>query len=102
VLYVILEKQPGVNCTQVGQGTECVDNAVCQNDVCTCTSDFYANGGMCATSKSYIKWHYKNPTQRVGLEESGPHHHLIAKLTCSRHDKAELVLNNDHSLTPYN
>jgi hypothetical protein len=58
VLYVILEKQPGVNCTQVGQGTECVDNAVCQNDslVCTCTSDFYANGGMCATSKSYIKW----------------------------------------------
>ena len=20
---------------------------------------------------------YKNPTQRVGLEQSGPHHHLI-------------------------
>jgi hypothetical protein len=58
VLYVLLEKQPGVACTQVGQGTECVDNAVCQNNgpVCTCTSDFYANGGMCAASKSYIKW----------------------------------------------
>jgi hypothetical protein len=30
----------------------------CQNNgpVCTCTSDFYANGGMCAASKSYIKW----------------------------------------------
>jgi len=21
--------------------------------------------------------HYKNPTQRIGLEQSGPHHHLI-------------------------
>jgi len=59
VLFVILEKQPGVNCTQVGQGTECVDNAVCQTVVsdlkCICTRDFYANVGMCAASKSYIK-----------------------------------------------
>jgi hypothetical protein len=22
-------------------------------------------------------WHYENPTQRVCLEQSGPHHHLI-------------------------
>ena len=60
VLFVILEKQPGVTCTQVGLGTECVTNAVCQtvssDKKCTCTSDFYANGGICVASKSYIKW----------------------------------------------
>lgn len=60
VLFVILEKQPGVTCTQVGQGTECVDNAVCQtvssDEKCTCTSDFYAHGGICVASKLYIKW----------------------------------------------
>jgi hypothetical protein len=37
---------------------------------------------------------------RVGLEQSGPHHHLIKTLTCSRHDIAgkiaELALNNNH------
>ena len=55
VLFVILEKQPGVTCTMVGQGTECIDNAVCQNtgtdSKCFCTSDFYNNGGMCVASK---------------------------------------------------
>jgi hypothetical protein len=24
-----------------------------------------------------VSYHYKNPTQRVGLEQSGLHHHLI-------------------------
>jgi hypothetical protein len=24
-----------------------------------------------------VNWHYNNPTQRVGLEQSGSHHHLI-------------------------
>ena len=24
-----------------------------------------------------VSQHYENPTQRVGLEQSGPHHHLI-------------------------
>jgi hypothetical protein len=24
-----------------------------------------------------VSYHYKNPTQRVGLEQSGPHHHLV-------------------------
>jgi hypothetical protein len=24
-----------------------------------------------------VSWHYKNPTRRVGLEQSWPHHHLI-------------------------
>ena len=24
-----------------------------------------------------VSYHYKNPTQRVGLEQSEPHHHLI-------------------------
>jgi len=24
--------------------------------------------------------HYKNPTKRVGLVQSGPHHHFIEKL----------------------
>ena len=24
-----------------------------------------------------VSWHYKNPTQRVGLTQSEPHHHLI-------------------------
>jgi hypothetical protein len=37
--------------------------------------------------------------QRVGLVQSGPHHHLILKSTCSRHDIAEkiaeLALNNN-------
>jgi hypothetical protein len=37
-----------------------------------------------------LSWHYKNPIQRVGLEQSGPHHHLI--LTCSHHDIAEKLL----------
>jgi hypothetical protein len=26
-----------------------------------------------------VSQHYKNPPQRVGLEQSGPHHHLIEK-----------------------
>ena len=39
-----------------------------------------------------VSWHYKNPTQRVGLVQSGLHHHLIRKLTCSRHDIAEKLL----------
>jgi hypothetical protein len=25
-----------------------------------------------------LSWHYKNPTKRVGVVQSGPHHHLIA------------------------
>jgi hypothetical protein len=60
VLFVLSEKQPGVTCTMDGQGTECVDNAVCQNGdsglECTCTGDFYANSGICVASKSYIRW----------------------------------------------
>jgi hypothetical protein len=56
-LFVILEKLPGINCTQ---GIECVPNAECQNGgsglECTCTSNFYANGGMCVASKSSIKY----------------------------------------------
>jgi hypothetical protein len=24
-----------------------------------------------------LSYHYKNPTRRVGLEQSGSHHHLI-------------------------
>ena len=60
VLFVISEKHPGVTCTMVGQGTECVADAVCQNGdpglKCTYTSNFYANSGMCVASKSYIKW----------------------------------------------
>jgi hypothetical protein len=24
-----------------------------------------------------VSYHYQNPTQRVGLEQSGPHHHLV-------------------------
>ena len=35
---------------------------------------------MCPSVYS-VSWHYKNPTQRVDLEQSGPryyhHHHLI-------------------------
>jgi hypothetical protein len=46
-----------------------------------------------------VSYQYKNPTKRVGLVQSGHHHHL-----CSRHDIAEknadLALSNDHSLTP--
>ena len=30
-----------------------------------------------------VSYHYKNPTKRVDLAQSGPHHHLI-KLTCYR------------------
>jgi hypothetical protein len=43
-------------------------------------------------------------TERVGIVQSGPHHHLIKNVTCSRHDIAkkntELALNNNHSLNP--
>ena len=59
VLFVILEIQLGITCTMVGQGTEFIANAVCQNSsglVCTCTSDFYSSGGICVASKSCIKW----------------------------------------------
>jgi hypothetical protein len=31
--------------------------------------------------------------KRVGLEQSRPDHHLIEKLTCSRHDIAEKMMN---------
>ena len=34
---------------------------------------------------------YKNPTQHVGLVQSGPHHYLIEY---SRHDVAERLLNH--------
>jgi hypothetical protein len=30
-----------------------------------------------ATEAVAVSQLYKNPTQRVGLEQSGPHHHLI-------------------------
>jgi hypothetical protein len=39
-----------------------------------------------------VSWHYKNPTQRVGLEQSGTSL-FHWKLTYSRHDIAEKVLN---------
>ena len=37
-----------------------------------------------------VGWHYKIPTERVGLVQSGHHHHHQS--TCSRHDIAEQIL----------
>jgi hypothetical protein len=39
-----------------------------------------------------VNWHYKNPTLRVGLVQSGPRDHLIENLR-SRHGIAEKLLN---------
>ena len=36
-----------------------------------------------------VSMDYKNQTKRVGLVQSGPHHHFIENVTCSRHDIAE-------------
>lgn len=51
------DKTPGEACTETGQNTECVPNAVCQNYKCTCTSDYYdsnglTSGGRCDKSKN--------------------------------------------------
>ena len=41
----------------------------------------YKIGICCFSAFSVsVSYHYKNPTQRVGLEQSGPHHHLIENL----------------------
>ena len=38
----------------------------------------YKIGICCFSAFSVsVSYHYKNPTQRVGLEQSGPHQHLI-------------------------
>jgi len=36
-------------------------------------------GNICPPWKThiYVVEHYKNPTNHVGLAQSGPHHHLI-------------------------
>jgi hypothetical protein len=36
-------------------------------------------------------FYYKDPIQHVDLTQNG-HHHLLIKLTCSRHDMAEKLL----------
>jgi hypothetical protein len=41
-----------------------------------------------------VSLHYENPTQRVVLEQSGPHHHLVETWKI-----AKLALDNNHSLT---
>jgi len=36
------------------------------------------SGATCLSPDSFsVSLHYKNPTQRVRLEQSGPYHHLI-------------------------
>jgi hypothetical protein len=45
-------------------------------------------------------------TQRVDLGQNGPHHHHLISLTCSRHDRADKLLNwryttITHSLSQY-
>jgi hypothetical protein len=49
-----------------------------------------------------VKLYYENPTKRIGLAQSGLHHHEHY-VACSRHDIAdkivELALNNNSSLT---
>ena len=37
-------------------------------------SDMFPRGLRTVVS---VSQHYKNPTRRVGLEQSGPHHHLM-------------------------
>jgi alcohol dehydrogenase class IV len=44
-----------------------------------------------------VSYHYKNPTKRVGLVQSRPHY-LSLKLTCFRHNIAELAISNNHPL----
>ena len=59
--------------------------------------------GDMSTCRLLFQWAsiYKNPTQHVGLEQSGPHHHLIENYLVL--DMIELkmcwVLNNNLSLT---
>ena len=38
-----------------------------------------------------VRYHYINPTKRIGLIQSRPYHHLI-ELTWSRHGIAEKLL----------
>jgi hypothetical protein len=40
-----------------------------------------------------VSYHYKNPTQHVGLEQSGLHHHIDENKFFSRRDIAEKLLN---------
>ena len=59
------------------------------------------SGAICLSADCcFSELALKNTTQRVGLEHSGPHHHLIENLTCYGRHIAELALNNNtHSLT---
>ena len=47
-----------------------------------------------------VSEHYKNPPQRVGLEQNGPHGHIEMNLFSPWYSWkiAELALNNNHLL----
>ena len=58
---------------------------------------------MCPRTVVSVSYHNKNPTKRVDLVQSRPHHHHLIKINFFSPwyswKIAELALNNNHSLT---